>query len=205
MMNGFIINKIGEPLSTIKWDPVIIDENGGEVNQDQPENTVFPESFDIIFEAMTAAADIRQTPTFKEDGSYTLALDMSDDCQYERVKIKQRAEEKATIMAEIAESQGVLDSIVVDNFQDGEGDAPFNLQLRNASEKTLKFVAVIEDAPYSDIPDRIKTGHTLSTDKSESGYTHTFTGSLKSGAKIEIKGGVPDPAGDGSGLTVTEA
>lgn len=101
--------------------------------------------------------------------------------------------------ADSSDDQGTSagDKLANDNFQDGADNAPFNLQVRNTTGAELAFVAVISDVPYESIPDLVKGAYTLETTKSNSGYTHTFSGKLAGGAKITINGGAPSPAGAG--------
>jgi len=94
--------------------------------------------------------------------------------------------------------------IVSDNFQDGADKAPFNLQVRNTSGDAVAFKAVISDVPYSEIPTLVAGEYEYEVSKGADGYVHTFTGKLEGYASITITGGAPNPAGDGSGLTLSE-
>ena len=94
-------------------------------------------------------------------------------------------------------AEGVL---VVDNFQDS-AQSSFDLQIRNDTGDVVKgVVAVIENVPYSEIPDityEAKLDYEVT--KSESGYNHTFTflDDLTGYAKIRITGGKVATSGVG--------
>ena len=89
--------------------------------------------------------------------------------------------------------------IVADNFQDGNGNAPFSMQLRNTTGTASNWIAVIRDVAYSSIPSLNAGPYTLTTSGSGP-YTHTFTGTSPLGAyaNIAITGGTPSPAGVGT-------
>ena len=90
-------------------------------------------------------------------------------------------------------------ALVSDNFQDGNGNAPFSLQIRNTTGSPIDWIAVISDVDYASIPSLNAGNYTLST-TGAGPYTHTFTGtqSLAAGASVTITGGTPSPAGVGS-------
>lgn len=90
--------------------------------------------------------------------------------------------------------------IVSDNFQDGNGNAPYNLQVRNTTGESVNWIAVVSDVPYSEIPDLKKGGYTLDVSATGDTYSYTFEGTLSAYANIVITGGLPTPAGTGSGL-----
>lgn len=90
-------------------------------------------------------------------------------------------------------------ALVSDNFQDGNGNAPFNLQIRNTTGTSVPWVAVLNDVPYATIPSLNTGNYTLST-TGTGPYTHTFTGTVDLGpyANITITGGTPSPPGVGN-------
>lgn len=95
-------------------------------------------------------------------------------------------------------------ALVSDNFQDGVGNAPFNLQIRNTTGNVTNWRAVISNRPYATIPSLIAGNYTLVTVNNGDGtYTHTITGTVPLGAyaNITIQGGLPIPAGNGTGLS----
>lgn len=96
----------------------------------------------------------------------------------------------------LAPATGVL---VSDNFQDGNGNAPFNLQVRNTTGNPTTWAAVVRDVPYATIPSLNAGQYTLNT-TGTGPYTHTFTGTTPLGAyaNITITGGAPSPAGVGT-------
>ena len=53
--------------------------------------------------------------------------------------------------------------LVSDNFQDGNGGAPFNLQVRNTTNATTGWTAVLASVPYATIPDLVPGDYTLTT------------------------------------------
>jgi len=95
--------------------------------------------------------------------------------------------------------------IVSDNFQDGRGNAPFNLQVRNTTrEPVTQWQAVIKGVRYKEIPE-LSIGEyelkTLSND--DDSYTHVFSGKgLAPFQGIVIRGGLPNPQGTNSGLSL---
>ncbi len=95
--------------------------------------------------------------------------------------------------------------LVSDNFQDGNGNAPFNLQVRNTTANATNWQAVVSNVPYTTIPALSAGNFTLVTiDNGNGTYMHRFTGTTVLGpyAGITIVGGVPSPAGSGTGLTL---
>lgn len=96
------------------------------------------------------------------------------------------------------QGQGVLSSgqLVVDNFQDGNGNAPFNLQVRNTTGSPISWKVVVTDVPYATIAGLTSGAYTLVTTDT-SLYAHTFTGTTPLGAysNITITGGTPSPTG----------
>lgn len=95
--------------------------------------------------------------------------------------------------------------LVSDNFQDGNGNAPFNLQVRNTTGNPVNWVAVVRDVPYASIPNLAPGNYSLSTEGTGP-YTHTFTGTapLSAYSNITITGGLPTPAGAGSSSGLPE-
>lgn len=90
-------------------------------------------------------------------------------------------------------------NLVVDNFQDGNGNAPFDLQLRTTAKETNTYIAILREVPYDEVPD-LKADYGLEYDlevtKGETGYNFTFTVELEANGKIRLRGGVPSPAGE---------
>ena len=92
--------------------------------------------------------------------------------------------------------------VVSDNFQDQQF-IPFNLQVRNTTGSTVKWEALVTEAPYATIPNINLNGATLvTTDNGDGTYNHLFTGTTAAFQNIVITGGVADPFGNGSGLTL---
>lgn len=89
--------------------------------------------------------------------------------------------------------------LVSDNFQDGNGNAPFNLQIRNTTGNPIDWIAIVRDVPYATIPSLSTGAYTVSTSGTNP-YTHTFTSTSPLGAysNITITGGTPSPAGIGT-------
>ncbi len=86
------------------------------------------------------------------------------------------------------------------NFQDGNGNAPFNLQVAVNGNGPTNWQAVTPPVPYATIPDLQAGPYTLETfDNGDGAYTHVFTGTqpLTNFTNLEIRGGVPSPAGQG--------
>lgn len=93
--------------------------------------------------------------------------------------------------------------IVSDNFQDGNGNTQFNLQIRNTTGNTLGWVAEVQDVPYATIPSLVAGNYTHTVNNNGDGtYTHVFQSTVDLGAyaNITIQGGMPTPAGNGTGL-----
>ena len=95
-------------------------------------------------------------------------------------------------------ANGVLISY---NFQDGNGNAPFNLQVA-ATGGASTWKALVRNVPYASIPSLVNDGrYTLqTTDNGDGTYSHLFTGqdALSSGENYIITGGTPAPAGAGT-------
>jgi hypothetical protein len=91
-------------------------------------------------------------------------------------------------------------TLVSDNFQDGNGNAPFNLQVRNTTNTATPWRAVIPAAPYATIPGLTAGPYTLVTTPNGDGtFQHVFTGTSDLGAfqNVTIQGGLPSPPGVG--------
>jgi len=94
-------------------------------------------------------------------------------------------------------------TLISDNFQDGNGNAPFDLQVRNTTGIPTPWEAVINNVPYATIPGISTGNYNLTTINNGDGtYTHIFTGTNNLGPyqSIQITGNLPIPAGTGSGL-----
>ena len=102
----------------------------------------------------------------------------------------------ASLGGALATNNGEL---VVDNFQDGNGSAPFNMQIRNTTGSPVDWIAIIRDVPYATIPSLSAGAYTVSTSGSNP-YTYTFTGTspLAAYSNITITGGTPSPSGVGT-------
>ena len=93
---------------------------------------------------------------------------------------------------------------ISDNFQDGNGNAPFNLQVRINGAGPEDWRAVVA-GPYATIPNLSSGNYTLqTTDNGDGSYTHVFTGTvpLANFNNIIITGGLPVPAGAGGTANV---
>ena len=90
--------------------------------------------------------------------------------------------------------------IVSDNFQDGNGNSPFNLQVRNTTNAAVDWQVCIPAAPYAAIPAlNIPAGvnHDI-IDNGDGTFRHCFDGTgLGAFANVTITGGLPVPAGVG--------
>ena len=98
-------------------------------------------------------------------------------------------------------------ALVSDNCQDGENNAPFNLQIRNTTNNPTNWEMVWSGRPYATIPN-LSTGpytHTV-TDNGDGTYDHTFTGTtpLNGFQNVQITGGLPNPAGTDFGCGSVE-
>ena len=95
-------------------------------------------------------------------------------------------------------------ALVSDNFQDGNGNAPFNLQVRLNGAGPTNWQAVVT-GPYATIPNLVAGAYTLATnDNGDGTYTHVFTGTtpLTNFGGITITGDAPTPAGQGGTANV---
>ena len=95
-------------------------------------------------------------------------------------------------------------ALVSDNFQDGNGNAPFNLQVRLNGAGPTNWQAVVT-GPYATIPNLVAGAYTLATnDNGDGTYTHVFTGTtpLSNFGGITITGDAPTPAGQGGTANV---
>ena len=109
-----------------------------------------------------------------------------------------------SLASDVSEPEPELESaddvLVVDNFQDGNGNSPFDLQLRNTAKEAGSYVAILRDVPYSEVPD-LKADYgveyELEVTKGDTGYNFTFSVDLELYGKIRLRGGVPTPAGEG--------
>lgn len=95
----------------------------------------------------------------------------------------------------------LTDDLVNDNCQDGGGNAPFNLQVRNTTGDVISgFTTVWSSRPYSTIPGLVlPAGITHSVISNNDGtFEHVFTSSvgLNPFQSITITGGLPNPTGD---------
>jgi len=100
-------------------------------------------------------------------------------------------------------SLGAAQGIVVsDNFQD-QRFIPFNLQVRNTTGSAVNFEALVENVAYSSIPNlNLHNASMVTSDNGDGTYNHLFSGTLGAFQNIVMSGGVADPFGDGSGLTL---
>lgn len=89
--------------------------------------------------------------------------------------------------------------VVSDNFQDGNGNAPFNLQVRNTTNSAVNWQACTPPVPYDSIPNLNAQGANYQVvDNGDGTFLHCFDGaSLGAFQNITITGGLPDPAGAG--------
>jgi len=88
--------------------------------------------------------------------------------------------------------------LVNDNFQDGNNNAPFNLQVRNTTWNATNRVAVVVWAPYATIPWLNPGNYTLQTiNNGDWTYDHIFTWTtqLNGFANITITWWLPVPPG----------
>ena len=95
--------------------------------------------------------------------------------------------------------------LVSDNFQDGNGNAPFNLQVRNTTNSATDFVAVLPSVPYASIPGLNPGNYDLQiTPNGDGTFQYVFTGTTPLGPfqNIIIAGGLPTPPGVGGASNV---
>jgi LruC domain-containing protein len=118
-----------------------------------------------------------------------------------------KAEDAATIY-QVVEDTGaatlpLANGIVVsDNFQDQQY-VPFNLQVRNTTGSTVKWEALVENVSYETIPNLNLNGATLqTTDNGDGTWTHLFSGTTAAYQNKVMRGGVVEPYGNGSGLSL---
>jgi len=93
--------------------------------------------------------------------------------------------------------------VVSDNFQDQFGS--FNLQVRNTTDQSVNWEALVAGVPYASIPNLVPGNYSVSTaDNGDGTYDHLFTGTtaLAAFANINIDGDGPTPVGNGSGLSL---
>ena len=91
--------------------------------------------------------------------------------------------------------------LVSDNFQDGNGGAPFNLQVRNTTNSSTGFTAVLDSVPYATIPGLVPGNYTLTTIANPDGtFTHVFESTVDLGPFQNItitSPQAPTPPGNG--------
>lgn len=90
--------------------------------------------------------------------------------------------------------------LISDNFQDGNGGAPFNLQVRNTTNSDTEWRAVLSSVPYASIPGLNAGNYDLEiTPNADGTFQYVFTGTTPLGPfqNITITGGVPTPPGVG--------
>ncbi|SFJ58442.1 hypothetical protein, partial [Olleya namhaensis] len=98
----------------------------------------------------------------------------------------------------------ITGNLVSDNFQDGNGNAPFDLQIRNNSGTTFAngYQILLDNVPYSSIPNLNLGDHTLVINDNGDGtydYLFSYTNSVAAWASVpKITGDLPVPAGTGS-------
>ena len=86
--------------------------------------------------------------------------------------------------------------IVSDNFQDGENNAPFNLQVRNTTNEVVNYEAVVT-AEYSTIPNLNAGAAEYEAVQDGQLTKHIFKGQLQPFQNDTFTGGVPNPADTG--------
>ena len=139
-----------------------------------------------------------------EDGSPAMLLgdfdgqrpqDFSrESTQSEVDSITAKMEEDGTI----ADKKERFDHLVLDNFQDGNGNAPFSLIIRNSANVATTFEAQVIQAPYKEIPSLEPGNYIVSSNSNKDDtHNHIFSGVLNANQSITIRGGTPSPAGVG--------
>ena len=156
-------------------------------NRDAPDLTIVQGSKTAsTFMVQITTGDNGGTADVYIDTPFTLAIDAPVEVMT-----------SATLGASnLTPASGVL---VADNFQDGNGGAPFNLQVRNDTGSATTWTAVIRDVPYASITNLSSGSYALTT-TGAGPYTHTFTGTSPLGAysNVTITGDAPSPAGVGT-------
>ncbi len=90
-----------------------------------------------------------------------------------------------------------------DNFQDGNGNAPFNFQVRNQTNTNVNWQACTPPVPYATIPALNTQGANYTVVNNGDGtYLHCFDGTLGPFASIIITGAVPNPPGVGGTISM---
>ena len=90
--------------------------------------------------------------------------------------------------------------VVSDNFQDGAGNAPYNLQFRNTTNTPVVFEGIVTGVPYDTIPNLNPGAYktTGAVPNPNGGYDYKYSGELAPFSNVTITGGLPTPAGVGS-------
>jgi len=155
---------------------------------DIPDAVEYPEEFVDISAAYPAFADwVQSSGTESKDWYRNKADDVG------MIYTGPGAEGEPTLAA----ANGL---VVSDNFQD-QMFIPFNLQVRNATGKAVKWEALLENVGYASIPDLNLNGATLiTTDNGDGTFNHLFSGSNAPYQGIIMFGGVVEPVGNGTGL-----
>ncbi len=93
-------------------------------------------------------------------------------------------------------------SVALDNFQDGNGNAPYSLILRNTTNSPIaNYEVLVSNVPYGTIPGLVLGNHTVAISSNPNGtfnYLFTSTVALPAFGSRTINGGVPVPSGTGS-------
>ncbi len=171
------------------------------VNRDNPKVTVVEGTKTASgFDIMVTVDDNGTGADIFEDNPWTFGVRWPCQVVENAVLIEVVEEPEPTIELG-APANGVLES---DNFQDGNGNAPFNLQVRNTTNTDTTWQAVVV-GPYATIPGLVPGPYTLTTvDNGDGTFTHSFVGTTLLGDfdNIVITGGLPVPAGAGGAANV---
>lgn len=90
--------------------------------------------------------------------------------------------------------------VVTDFFSEGN-QGPFQLQVRNVTNGTVIWEALIMNAPYSVIPN-LQGASVISTVNPDGSFQHLLTGDVPLGpfASVTVSGGSPIPSGTGANV-----
>lgn len=91
-------------------------------------------------------------------------------------------------------------SLTVFNFQDGESNNNFNLQVGNQTNTPVNWEVLLQAVPYSSIPSITTGNYTMQVAPNGSNFDILFTGTSPINAfnNITITGGQPSPVGVGT-------
>lgn len=157
---------------------------------DIPDAVVYPEEFVDIGAAYPAFSEWVQSGGTDHQDWYQHMAD--DDAM-----IYQGPSEEGEPTLAAAEGK-----VVSDNFQDQQF-IPFNLQVRNTTGSAVRWEALVANVGYASVPNLNLNGTTLVTsDNGDGTFSHLFSGTSAPFQNTVISGGIVEPVGTGSGLSL---